>query len=77
MITDFISNFIASGFEQLSEVFTDLYGQSHLFDGLSWETLWSWMGLPDDLYTHILLLFSLFAVFVVVGFVRKLIIIFG
>lgn len=72
-----ILDFITTGFQQIGEALTDLYGSGSLFDGMSWEVLWSWMGLPSDLYTHIWYLFALFAIFVVIGFIKKLIVIFG
>lgn len=72
-----ILEFITQGFQQIGEALTDLYGSGSLFDGMAWEVLWSWMGLPEDLYTHIWSLFALFAIFVVIGFVKKLVVIFG
>ena len=72
-----ILDFITTGFQQINEVLTDLYGSGSIFDGVAWEVLWSWMGLPEDLYTHLWYVFALFTILVVIGLLKKLTIIFG
>lgn len=72
-----LSEIFGFGFDTISGFIQSVAERFSFFEGVLWSDLYSWMGLPSDIAQTVVLLVSLFMIFTTVGFIRKLIIIFG
>lgn len=72
-----LSEIFGFGFDTISSFIQDIAERFSFFEGVQWSDLYSWMSLPADISQAVVLLVSLFMIFTTIGFIRKIIIIFG
>lgn len=72
-----LSEIFGFGFEAISDFIQTVAEDFSFFEGVQWSDLYSWMGLPADIAQAVVLLVSLFMIFTTIGFIRKIVIIFG
>lgn len=72
-----LSEIFGFGFDTISSFIQEVAERFSFFEGVQWSDLYAWMGLPADIAQAVVLLVSLFMIFTTIGFIRKLIIIFG
>lgn len=72
-----LSEIFGFGFEAISDFIRTVAEDFSFFEGVIWSDLFAWMGLPADISQAVVLLVSLFMIFTTIGFIRKIIIIFG
>lgn len=72
-----LSEIFGFGFEAISNFIQVVAERFSFFEGVQWSDLYSWMNLPSDISQAVVLLVSLFIIFTTIGFIRKIIIIFG
>lgn len=72
-----LSRLFGYGFEAIADFIQAIAEQFSFFEGVQWSDLYAWMVLPADIAQAVVLLVSLFMIFTTIGFIRKIIIIFG
>lgn len=72
-----LSEIFGFGFEAISDFIQTVAEDFSFFEGVQWSDLYAWMGLPADIAQAVVLLVSLFMIFTTIGFIRKILIIFG
>lgn len=72
-----LSEIFGFGFDTITGFIQEVAERFSFFEGVRWLDLYAWMHLPSDIAQAVLLLVSLFVIFTTIGFIRKLIIIFG
>lgn len=72
-----LDGLINIGIDAISQLLSNIWEQASFFTGIRWVDLYGWLQLPNDIAAAIGALFGLFAVFALVGLVKKLVVIFG
>lgn len=72
-----LSEMFGFGFDTISAFIQTVAEQFSFFRNVQWSDLYSWIGLPTDIRDVVTILISLFVIFTSIGFVRKIIVIFG
>lgn len=72
-----LSAIFGFGMDTISNFIQDVAERFSFFEGVQWSDLYAWIGLPSDIAQAVVLLVSLFIIFTTIGFIRKIIIMFG